>query len=201
MITIGALTTTSPVDTQVAPVITPPEDDELELDELDELELLLDDELELEELELLLELDDEELEELDELPLGAEHSLTPPATRDPAPNVDSWQRKLPLISLKVNVSLRPYATLVFAGTAGQLDGLLSVQMVVYPAGRLAAYTMLMAKQASTPATNLRIISLSPDDAVCIGFAQALIDSSPPCAADEVFTDRRVIAAEVRRRGQ
>jgi hypothetical protein len=79
----------------------------LELDELEELELeddelLLDDEEELDE-EDELELDelDDELE-LEDEPLGIEHSLVPPVTRVPAPKVDSWQRKLPLINLKVN---------------------------------------------------------------------------------------------------
>jgi hypothetical protein len=51
--------------------------------ELDELEL---DELELE-LEVELELD---------VPVGAEHSFTPPATLLPAPNVASEHTKLPL---------------------------------------------------------------------------------------------------------
>jgi hypothetical protein len=117
-----------------------------ELDELLEDELLLDEELELLELELLLEdellleLDEELLEdELDELledellldeellleldeelldapPPGAEHSLTPPATRVPAPKVASLQTKLPLRILKVNWSARPKATLVLAAT-------------------------------------------------------------------------------------
>jgi hypothetical protein len=98
------------------------EEDELEelLDELEELELL---ELLLDELEEELLLDDELLELLDELELddvdelleleelldeelpvplpGIEHSLTPPATRVPAPKVASLQTKLPLRSLKV----------------------------------------------------------------------------------------------------
>jgi hypothetical protein len=110
--------------------LVPPELDDEELLELEELELLLDDEeldelldedeeLELEDEELddeeLLELElDDELEELlededelDDEPLGIEHSLVPPATRVPAPNVDSWHRKLPLISLNVNTSARP----------------------------------------------------------------------------------------------
>lgn len=63
------------------------EDDELE-EELELLELELDEELD-EELELL-----EELDEL-ELPEGTEHSLVPPATRVPAPKVASEQTKLP----------------------------------------------------------------------------------------------------------
>lgn len=66
------------------------EDDELE-EELELLELELDEELD-EELELLEELD--ELDEL-ELPEGTEHSLVPPATRVPAPKVASEQTKLP----------------------------------------------------------------------------------------------------------
>lgn len=84
--------------------LAPPEElelDEDELLELDEEDDEEDDELE-EELELL-ELDeelDEELElleELDELelPEGTEHSLVPPATRVPAPKVASEQTKLP----------------------------------------------------------------------------------------------------------
>lgn len=95
----------------------PPEDDELELledeldDELDEelellldededeLLLLLDDELD-DELELLLdEDDDEEEDDDDELPLGTEHSFTPPDTLLPAPKVASEQTKLPLSTL------------------------------------------------------------------------------------------------------
>jgi hypothetical protein len=76
------------------------EDELLELELLDEEELeepvpeeeLLDDEL-LDD-ELLLE---EELElELPVPPLGMEHSLTPPATRVPAPKVASLQTKVPL---------------------------------------------------------------------------------------------------------
>lgn len=67
-------------------------DEELELleEELDELELLLD------ELELLLD-ELEELEELELLPglLEIEHSLVPPATLVPAPKVASLQTKLP----------------------------------------------------------------------------------------------------------
>jgi len=83
-------------------------DEELELDELleDELELLEED-------ELLLE---EELELLEPLPLGIEHSFTPPATRVPAPKVASLQTKVPLRILKVNRSARPKATLVLAAT-------------------------------------------------------------------------------------
>jgi hypothetical protein len=111
-----------------------------ELAELEELELLLEDELlleldeelledELEELEELL-LDEELLLELDEEllepPLGAEHSLTPPGTRVPAPKVASLQTKLPLSILKVNWSARPKATLVLAAT---LQVLFSVQTV------------------------------------------------------------------------
>lgn len=71
------------------------EDEELE-------ELLLEDEL----LELLLEEDEllelELLEDellLDEEPLGIEHSLIPPGTRVPAPNVTSPQMKVPLSTL------------------------------------------------------------------------------------------------------
>src|SRR5690349_9064480 len=78
---------------------------------LDELELL-DDELDEELLELLL---DDELELVLE-PLGIEHSLTPPATRVPAPKVASLQTKLPLRTLKVKRSARPKATLVLAAT-------------------------------------------------------------------------------------
>ncbi|GAB2882570.1 hypothetical protein GCM10027046_08500 [Uliginosibacterium flavum] len=60
-------------------------DEELELleEELDELELLLEELDELEELELLLGL------------LEIEHSLVPPATLVPAPKVASLQTKLP----------------------------------------------------------------------------------------------------------
>jgi hypothetical protein len=62
-------------------LMAPPEElDELDDDELEEVELL---ELELD--DELLELDDEELD--DELPLGMEHSLIPPAIREP--KVDS----------------------------------------------------------------------------------------------------------------
>lgn len=110
-----------------------PPEEELEDEELDEL---LDEELleelleELEEDELLLEdeLDEDELEELleDELPMGAEHSLTPPATLLPAPKVASEQTKLPLNTLKVNLSARPNATLVLVATE---QVLFSVQMV------------------------------------------------------------------------
>jgi hypothetical protein len=93
---------------------------------LEEDELLLEDE-ELEELELE-ELLEDELELLDELepppePLGIEHSLTPPATRVPAPKVASLQTKLPLRTLKVNRSARPKATLVLAATVHVLNSL------------------------------------------------------------------------------
>lgn len=114
------------------PSLRPPEDDEP-----DELELL--DELELEELEDDEELDEELEEELEEEldeeelleeelppPMGTEHSLTPPATRLPAPKVASLQTKLPLSVLKVNLSARPKATLVGALTE---QVLFSVQMV------------------------------------------------------------------------
>lgn len=98
-------------------VVTPPEPEELELeddvllpDELEELLELLDEELLLEdeellEDELLLLLELEELEELDEPPpepLGIEHSLMPPGTRVPAPKVASPQTKLPFSVMKVN---------------------------------------------------------------------------------------------------
>jgi hypothetical protein len=79
------------------------EDDELELLDEEELEEpvpeeeLLEDELlddELLDEELLLE---EELElEPPVPPPGTEHSLTPPATRVPAPKVASLQTKVPL---------------------------------------------------------------------------------------------------------
>ena len=93
----------------------PPPVLEVVLDELELLlELLVDEELE--ELELL----EDELELLDEdellAPPGLEHSLTPPATRVPAPKVASLQTKLPLNTLKVNRSARPKATLVLAAT-------------------------------------------------------------------------------------
>jgi len=73
------------------PAAQAPVADELELDVLEEallvleLELLVLDEL----LEAVLELDD------DEVPLGAEHSFTPPETLLPVPNVSSLQTKLP----------------------------------------------------------------------------------------------------------
>jgi hypothetical protein len=82
----------------------PPEPPEvlLELEELlledEELELLDEDELEepAPEEELLDELLLEEELELPVPPLGVEHSLTPPATRVPAPKVASLQTKVPL---------------------------------------------------------------------------------------------------------
>lgn len=89
----------------------PLEDDELLEDELELLldedeELLLDDELLVldEEDDELLELDEDELLldeelELEPPPIGAEHSLTPPDTREPAPKVASLQTKLPLNTL------------------------------------------------------------------------------------------------------
>ena len=60
---------------------------------------------ELVELELVLLLD---------VPLGAEHSFTPPDTLVPAPNVASEHTNVPLSTLNVNLSARPNATLVFA---------------------------------------------------------------------------------------
>lgn len=83
--------------------MVPPEllDEELEDEELDEEEELLD-ELDDELDELLEEELLDELDELDEdeplpiehwLPVGAEHSLTPPATRPP--KVASLQVKVP----------------------------------------------------------------------------------------------------------
>jgi len=72
------------------PAAQAPVADELELDVLLEDALL---ELELpaldELLEVALELDD------DDVPLGAEHSFTPPETLLPVPNVSSLQTKLP----------------------------------------------------------------------------------------------------------
>jgi hypothetical protein len=61
------------------------------------------------------------------VPEGTEHSLTPPATRVPAPNVASEQTKLPLKVLYVNLSERPKATLVLAAT---VQVLFSVHIVV-----------------------------------------------------------------------
>lgn len=94
-----------------------------ELLEILELELLLDELLDEERLELELdeievnedELDEELLLELDErldeielvVDFEIEHSLVPPETLVPAPKVTSPQMKLPLSSLKVNLSARP----------------------------------------------------------------------------------------------
>jgi signal transduction histidine kinase len=102
------------------------EADELleELLEILELELLLEELLDEERLELELdeievnedELDEELLLELDErldeielvvVDFAIEHSLVPPETLVPAPKVTSPQIKLPLNSLKVNLSARP----------------------------------------------------------------------------------------------
>ena len=60
------------------------------------------------------------------VPEGTEHSLTPPGTLDPAPNVASEHTKLPLSVLYVNRSARPNATLVDADT---LQVLFSLQIV------------------------------------------------------------------------
>jgi signal transduction histidine kinase len=100
------------------------EADELleELLEILELELLLDELLDEERLELdEIEVNEDELDEelllelderLDEIELvvvdfAIEHSLVPPETLVPAPKVTSPQIKLPLNSLKVNLSARP----------------------------------------------------------------------------------------------
>ena len=127
----------APPEVEVLEELLDDEDELLEL-ELDELELLLElleeEEFELEEVaeELLLdedELFDEELlldEEPEPAPSGIEHSLTPPATRVPAPKVASLQMKPPLRILNVNRSARPKATLVLEAT---LQVLFSVQMV------------------------------------------------------------------------
>lgn len=86
--------------------VPPPEellDDEL----LELLEELLDDEL-LEELlddDELLELELLELLELLDVPLGTEHSFTPPATSPP--KVACEHTKLPVSTLKKNLSARP----------------------------------------------------------------------------------------------
>jgi hypothetical protein len=121
-------------------VVLPPELEELELEELELEELLLDeldeeldeeDELELLD-EALEELLDDELLELDELevpPPGTEHSLIPPGTRVPAPNVTSPQIKLPFSVMNVNWSLRPNATFVGALTVQLSLPALVVQMV------------------------------------------------------------------------
>lgn len=76
------------------------DEERLELDEIEVNEDELDE-------ELLLELD----ERMDEIELVVdfeiEHSLVPPETLVPEPKVTSPQMKLPLNSLKVNLSARP----------------------------------------------------------------------------------------------
>ena len=83
-------------------------------------------------------------------PDGTEHSFTPPDTLLPAPKVASEHTKLPLNVLKVNRSARPKATLVDADTE---QVLFSLQIVVYPLGRLAACAASAA--AMTPSAKIR----------------------------------------------
>jgi hypothetical protein len=71
------------------------------------------------------------------LPVGTEHSFTPPSVLPP--NVACEHTKLPLRTLNKKWSARPNATFVFADTEHVWP---SLQIVVKPWGRFAANAML-----------------------------------------------------------